>query len=391
MDKTKLIPVIFLILVLLLGGAAIMLYTEKGKLTEDNKKLTKDKGDLTAERDSLRDANNKLERDKQDYEERIQSISSKLSGIEKERDEWKKKFEDISSERDTLVEKLKEKAKTETAAQQQSSAVTSSAQEPVSEEYWADFVKVKAALEVKVEDLNKQLNEAKLKLSDLDKSNKELTIKLDEVNKEKERLESEMEIKERTMRIVSRDLVSEREARKIAMEELGKLRGENNSLKRELVILNKEKVQLQGNIMDVAEKKDMLEHKISSVENVMKEKSLELDELEKELNTTIRGDGKVMSRETASVELPPIVVKSNSGPKGLKGEVLAVNPEERFVVVSLGETSGIGPGNELKVLRKNKEIARIQIIETRKDISAADIKEINPGVEIQEGDIVISK
>lgn len=390
MDKTKLIPVIFLILVLLLGGAAIMLYTEKGKLAEDNKKLAKDKGDLTAERDSLRDSNNKLERDKQDYEERIQSISSKLSGIEKERNDWKKKFEDTSSERDALVEKLKEKPKGE-AAQQGTVSVTSAGQAPISEEYWADFVKVKAALEVKVEDLNKQLNEAKLKLSELDKNNKELASKLDEITKEKERVENEMEIKERTMRIVSRDLVSEREARKIAMEELMKLRSENNNLRRELVVLNKEKVQLQGNIMDVAEKKDVLEHKISGVENVMKEKSLELEELQKELTTTIKGDGKVMSREAASVELPPIVVKSGSGPKGLKGEVLAVNPEEKFVVINLGETSGVGPGNELKVLRKNKEIGRIQIIETRKDISAADVKDINPGVDIQEGDIVISR
>ncbi len=147
MDKTKLIPVIFLILVLLLGGAAIMLYTEKGKLAEDNNKLAKDKGDLTAERDSLRDSNNKLERDKQSYEERIQSITSQLSGIEKERDDWKKKFEDTSGERDALVEKLKEKPKVEVA---QPASGTTSAQTPISEEYWADFVKVKAALEVKV-------------------------------------------------------------------------------------------------------------------------------------------------------------------------------------------------------------------------------------------------
>ncbi|MFA5007643.1 MAG: hypothetical protein WC546_00235 [Candidatus Omnitrophota bacterium] len=389
MDKTKLIPVIFLILVLLLGGAAIMLYTEKGKLADENKKLFKERGDLTAERDSLRDTNSKLERDKQGYEERIQSITSQLATIETERNDWKKKFEDTSSERDALVEKLKEKAKVETTQQPISISTTSAA--PVSEEYWADFVKIKAALEIKVEDLNKQLNEAKLKLSELDKNNKELALKLDEISKEKERVENEMEIKERTMRIISRDLVSEREARKIAMEELSKLRTENVGLRRELVILNKEKVQLQTNIMDVAEKKDVLQQKISGVENVMKEKSLELEELQKDLTTTIKGDGKAISRETASVELPPIVVKSGSGPRGLKGEVLAVNPEERFVVVNIGETSGVGPGNELKVLRKNKEIGRIQVIETRKDISAADIKEIKPGVDIQEGDTVITR
>jgi hypothetical protein len=200
-----------------------------------------------------------------------------------------------------------------------------------------------------------------------------------------------MQIKIRTMNIVSRDLVNEREARKIAMNELSKLRAENSNLKRELVILNKEKVRLQENMQDVVEKKNTLQQKISGVENVMKEKSLELEELQKELTTTIKGDKGVISRETASVELPPIVVKPGLGPRGLRGQVLAVNNDERFIVVNMGESSGVGPGNQLKVFRGNKEIGTVEVIETRKDISAADIKDIAPGVAIQEGDAVITK
>jgi chromosome segregation ATPase len=391
MDKAKIIPVIFLVIILLLAGVAMKFYNDSNKLTADNKKLATEKGNLIVERDDLRDRYNKLDRERQTFEEKIQTISAQLDSITKERDDWKKKSDDMSRERDALVEKLKEKQKVEAVQVQTLQQPTTVTSTPASEEYWADFVKVKAGLEIKVEDLNKQLADAKMKLAEFDKNNKELTLKIDQVSKEKERVEKDMEIKERTMNIMSRDLVSEREARKIAMEELAKLRNENVGYKRELVMLNKEKVKLQGNIKESIERRDVLEQKISGVENVMKGKSLELEELQKELTTTIKGGEGVVTRETTSVELPPIVVKSGSGPKGLRGEVLAVNPEEKFIVVNLGEASGVGPGNQLKVLRRNKEIGNVEIIETRKDISAADIKDLVPGVNIQEGDIVVTQ
>ena len=390
MDKAKIIPVIFLVIILLLAGVAYKFYSDNNSLTVEKKKLAAEVSNLSKERNDLSDKNSKLERERQTFEEKIQTVSAQLDSITKERDEWKKKSDDMSRERDALVEKLKEKPKVD-VVQVQTSAQQSVTATPASEEYWADFVRMKAALEIKVEDLNKQLSDTKMKLAEFDRSNKELTIKIDEVSKERDRVEKDMEIKERTMNIMSRDLVSEREARKIAMEELAKLRSENVGYKRELVMLNKEKVTLQGNVKDASDKRDTLEQKISGVENVMKGKSLELEELQKELTTTIKGDTGVTTRETTSVELPPIVVKSGSGPKGLRGEVLAVNPEEKFIVVNLGEASGVGPGNQLKVLRKNKEIGSVEIIETRKDISAADIKNVAPGVNIQEGDIVVTQ
>jgi len=390
MDKAKIIPVIFLVIILLLAGVAYKFYSDNNSLTVEKKKLAAEVSNLSKERNDLSDKNSKLERERQTFEEKIQTVNAQLDSITKERDEWKKKSDDMSRERDALVEKLKEKQKVD-VIQAQTSVQQSVVATPASEEYWADFVRMKAALEIKVEDLNKQLSDTKMKLAEFDKNNKELTIKIDEVSKERDRVEKDMEIKERTMNIMSRDLVSEREARKIAMEELAKLRSENVGYKRELVMLNKEKVTLQGNVKDASEKRDTLEQKISGVENVMKGKSLELEELQKELTTTIKGNAGIATRETTSVELPPIVVKSGSGPKGLRGEVLAVNPEEKFIVVNLGEASGVGPGNQLKVLRKNKEIGSVEIIETRKDISAADIKNVAPGINIQEGDMVVTQ
>ncbi len=392
MDKSKLFPIIYAVIMIILAGFAGKFYVDGNKLAADNKKLVADKKDLTAERDDLRDRYNKLDRDRQTFEDKIQAMTAQLDSIAKERDDWKNKSEDMSRERDALVEKLKEKQKVEAVqAQATVQQPTSVSTTPASEEYWADFVKTKAALDIKVEDLNKQLADAKIKFAELDKNNKELALKVDELAKEKERVENDLQIKERTMDVMSRDLVSEREARKIAMEELAKLRDQNENYKRELVILNKEKVKLQGNISEVAAEKNTLENKISGVENVMKDQSLDMEQFQKELTTTIKGGNAGATRESTSVELPPIVVKSGSGPKGLRGEVLAVNPEEKFVVVNLGEASGVGPGNQLKVLRKNKEIGNVEIIETRKDISAADIKDVMPGVSIQEGDIVVTQ
>jgi seryl-tRNA synthetase len=175
------------------------------------------------------------------------------------------------------------------------------------------------------------------------------------------------------------------------MEELVKLRGENVGLKRELTLLNKEKARLQNNIKDIVDKKNVLEQKISGVENIMKEKSMDLEELQQQLTTTIKGRPETAVRETASVELPPIVVKPSVGGRGLRGEVLAVNPEEKFIVVNLGENTGVVPGSLMRVMRGSREIGTVEIVETRKEISAADIKEALDGFAIQEGDIVISK
>jgi chromosome segregation ATPase len=250
---------------------------------------------------------------------------------------------------------------------------------------------MKASLQVQLEDLNKQYNESKIKIIELDKLNKDLTLKLDDLTKERDRLDTEIQIKSREMNNISRDLVSEREARRIAMEELNKLRGENVSLKRELGLLSREKAQLQTNIKEVLDKKNALEQKISSVENIMKAKSLEIDELQRDLTTTIKSKPEALSRESASVELPPIVVKPGIGGRSLRGEILAVNPQEKFVVVNLGENAGITPGSVMRVMRGSREIGTIEVVETRKEISAADIKEMTDGFSIQEGDAVVSR
>jgi len=76
---------------------------------------------------------------------------------------------------------------------------------------------------------------------------------------------------------------------------------------------------------------------------------------------------------------------------GLRGEVIAVNADEKFVVTDLGEATGVRPGMRLNVKRGDQKVATLEVIETRGEISAADIKEFFSGATVQEGDVVTSE
>ncbi|MDD3296058.1 MAG: hypothetical protein PHU64_01710 [Candidatus Omnitrophica bacterium] len=387
MDKSKIISIVLLVFILVIGFSAYTFYNQARVLSEENEKLKDEKAILIEDNNGLKDRYSRLERNSAAMEQKLSTITSDLSRLEEERDNWKNKYTEISRERDLLVEKLNQPVKAEVSTAQQSSGFSSK-----TDDQWADFVQGKAALEAMADDLKKALFDAKSRITELDKNNKELSIKIDQLTKEKQRLDEEIKFKERTLRIMSMDLVNEREERGSAVVEVRKLRNENVSLKRELVLANKEKIKLQTDLKGTMEKKDALEGRIMDAENVLKEKSMAFEELQEQLQRAIAGGKRALASETASVELPPIVVKPDApGLKGLRGEVIAVNGEEKFVVVDIGESSGLRPGALLKIMRSGREIATVEVIETRREISAADIKEVSGGFTVQEGDIVISR
>ncbi|MBU2102293.1 MAG: hypothetical protein ABH865_04945 [Candidatus Omnitrophota bacterium] len=85
------------------------------------------------------------------------------------------------------------------------------------------------------------------------------------------------------------------------------------------------------------------------------------------------------------------MVTPPSIPIGLKGTIIQVVDAERFVVINLGEATGLRRGAQMTVLREDKEIGTVTIIETRKEISAADISNVVSGFTLQTGDTVVSK
>ncbi len=104
---------------------------------------------------------------------------------------------------------------------------------------------------------------------------------------------------------------------------------------------------------------------------------------------------KPVCNKLSEFEWPPIVVSSdgqavnfNTGMTnpGLNGKVVSVNKDNNFVVVDIGESQNIQVGETLNVYRDSKYIARLAVIQVRKDISAADIKD--QWTDIKVGDII---
>ena len=285
-----------------------------------------------------------------------------------------------------LVDKLKQRQPKVVVEEKSTKAPSSS-----SAGYWADYVKKNAELEIQVDGLKSKLSDLNIKLAETMQDNNELKIKADNLTKDKESLEQEIAFKTRVMDIMSRNLVNEREGRIAALKELNVLKAENIDLKRKSLMIERETVNLQHNISGLTKKKEDLEKRISNIESILKEKNMDFRELHNNLNTAVKG--KLAPKDkSASVELPPIVVTPKaSSAKSINGNIIAVNKEEKFVVVNVGESSGVRPQFIFDVMRGNKKIGSVEVIETRKDIAAADIKNIVSGYNIKEGDAVVSR
>jgi chromosome segregation ATPase len=393
MDKSKLIPVIFLVIILGVGFVAYKFYSDNQILTNENELLKKKSGDLAQENKSLISKNKEIEREKRDLEIRWDKIESELSRLEKESETWQKKYREILSERDDIMGELTSlKTRPRIEAIERTIDREETREAVPSQDYWVDFVKTKAAIEAELEAIKRELLNAKNEIARVESENKEYSIRLDELFREKERLDRDIEFKNRTIDIISRDMVKEREDRKKRVRELEELQRDNADLKRELVMTGKEKLQLQNTVKDATEKKQALERKVSEIENLLKEKTLVFEELKDQLNRAIYTEEveETVVKKAEAVELPPIVVKPGAQMlEGFRGEIIAVNQAERFVVLDLGQASGIRPGVQLKIMRGDKNIGTVEVIETRKEISAADIKESTTVV--REGDIVVSK
>lgn len=386
MDKTKIIPVILLVIILGVGFVAFTFYTQKENLVASRQQLEEKKISLSEENTNLKYKYTKLNKEKSDIERRLMIIEEKLSDVEVQKEDWKNKWSTVTKERDALAEKAKY------STGPVIKTVKDAKEERVSEDHWADFVRDKASLEAKLSVLNKELFNKKVKIEKLIKENEEVIILKDQLASEKVRLIEEIKFKERTLRIISMDLVNERESRNNTINEAKKLRQENESLKRELVVANRELIKLQGTFKGIIDKKEVLEDKIAAADNILKEKTLAFDQLQKQLTNVISEEKNDITKEVTSVELPPITVEPVAqAVKQLQGEVIAVNHEEKFIVVDIGESSGLKPGALLKITRGSKNVGTAEVIEVRKEISAADIKEVIGGYIIQEGDVIITR
>jgi hypothetical protein len=151
------------------------------------------------------------------------------------------------------------------------------------------------------------------------------------------------------------------------------------------------KLSLEKGLQKLVADKDKLTRRLDEAEQLVQSKIDDVLKIKNDIEGRLAKD-RTTSEESKPIELPPIVVRSAGAAKStgimvnMSGKVVSVDEANNFVVIDIGENAGVKVGNNFRVYRNNRQIASIEVIQTRKDISAADIKQKSQN--IQTGDLV---
>ncbi len=359
------------------------------------------------------------------FDGNMEDLDLKLKELSQEREGLQEKVKKLEGEREKLLAQLKEKAEPQVVykyvdrdtgapvpqdqlqrplADKKVPEKQAVQEKPVSppsleissdnENYWAQVIKEKTALELETEDLQGRLEKSMLELEEMKKRNSDLELGLSELNNEKESIERKIKHGNDLADNLSLELARSENDKKFLNGRLGKMNDENTNLRNQIKGLTSTKIALEKSIVRLQDEKKTIERKLLETENIIQNRIDEIwdikDSLEKNFKSTD-------SQASGEVELPPIVVSSSNHSvledevavavsPGFDGNVVSVNDENNFVIVDLGESDGLKLGDNMSVYRGAEYVAALEVIQVRSDIAAADIK--NKVTTIQVGDTV---
>jgi septal ring factor EnvC (AmiA/AmiB activator) len=356
------------------------------ELTAENNEVKKQASDVMGQKNKLENEVDKLTTKISDFESRIETLNN-------DRDEWKERYGKISKERDDAMAKL-QKAE-EALEEEKKRAAEEMAVSPSFdvdpnkklESHWSEVLKEKAELNLRIAKLEGELNQSAMDVEELNKKNSDLELEISALKQEKEELARQIKLKRDVADSISIDLVREKNDKQFVNGQFDKLKEENLALRGQVKELGSMKIVLEKSISRLQEDKAEIERKLAQSETVIQNRLDDVLQLKEEM-----GKASTTTQEQ-EVMLPPIIVNGSSSEAkvdqaGVKvsGEIVSVNQENNFVIVSLGEKSGIGIGDRLSVYRGDAYVGEIEIIQVRTDISAADIKK--QSMPLQPGDII---
>ncbi|MBF0387918.1 MAG: hypothetical protein HQL20_08705 [Candidatus Omnitrophica bacterium] len=247
------------------------------------------------------------------------------------------------------------------------------------EEYWAGIMRQKAALELELVDVKRKLSEKDIKTEELKKTNSDLEIEIGRLKNEREEIVRKIKYGDDLADSLSIELARARNEGKIISDRADRVSTENQGLRTDIKQLSATKVALEKSIARLSDDKTAVERKLAETENIIQGRIDEIWKIKKDVDT--RFD---MTRSNAGeVELAPIVVNAAAAPVKTApanaprrtGNVVSVNEENNFVVIDMGEADNIHTGDTFKIYRGKDQIGSVAVIQVRKDISAADIKQ----------------
>lgn len=347
--------IIFLIVILQISGVKQKVQRERDALKEENTALQTKIERIQKESSSLKD--------------RLSSLDKNLTAVSQEKDEMQKRYETLVKEKDKLVEEINS-LKSPKKPEEGLTPKTEDA-------YWGKILKAKTDLELQLDNMRSELRDTRINMEQAQREKASLQLEANNLNREKEDCKRQIEYNQKLVDSLSTELARET-SDKLQINNTFKLvKGENAVLKRQLESLSKRKINLERKLAELQDEKAAFERGLGEMETLLKDKVNKINDLRQKMEI-IRSGGKVeIPPEEESVELPAIVVRPQAESAihtSTEGKVLAINRDNRFVIINLGEDSGIKLGDALRVYREGKNIATVEVIQIRQNISACDIK-----------------
>jgi len=370
----------------LIGFSVICLFLFVSALSS-KQVLIRERNDLKTENTSLNAKIGKLEVSMRDYDKKIASLNQDLQQATQEKSDLQAKNAEITKSRDDLAARLKKtQDQPQVARQEVAAPVTNDA-------YWAGIIKTKADLELQANNLRTELKNIQIANESLSREKIALELEVKNLNHERDDLKRQLDYNKQMTDSISQELVRERNDKSKIQDSFKTLKNENTILTRQIRTLNANRTELEKKVQQVQEDKSGVERRVNEMESILTDRMGQIDTLKQQIDTV--RSGKPLEETKDSVELPAIIVKPSSQQMELQslpqpdhkaGRILAVNRDNNFVIVDLGQASGVKTGDVLKVYRDDKNIGYLEVIQVRQDISACDIKKESAGLKI--GDII---
>ncbi len=345
--------------------------------------LTRERDDLKVENSTLNAKVDKLAVSLRSYETRITSLTKDLEETSRQKEDLNKKYDEVSKANDVLIQKLKERvSQPEPSAQNNIQEATP----VVNDAYWADILKKKGELELQLSGLRDDFRALQVTNEQAQREKNTLELDLNNLKRENADLKRQVDYNQKLSDSIAQELVREKNDKSQIQDNYKTVKNENALLSRQLQALSTRKVNLEKKIQELQVNKDALESRLSGMESALTEKMVQLGGLQQQADNIKSGVAGAVREDKAqkrdSVDLPAIVVRPKIDAAGKygkieaasPGKVLAINRDNNFVIISLGQDFGLQTGDLLKVYKGQKVIATLEVIQSRQDISACDIK-----------------
>lgn len=373
---------IILFIMLSLNAKTKAIKLERDQLLNENISLSKKIEETLNDARKLKEKIDSLNMD-------VARVSQEKQDLQNQKEDMQRQYELIVKERDVLRERLKS----------QPVPVKEEVQRVPEDAYWAQILKAKTDLEFQADKIQGELKSAQMQNEELQREKNVLVLDLNNLTREKRDLEQQVEYNQKLSYNLSSELALEKNMKNQVRASWLSIKNENAILRRQLKSLSNRKANLEKRLAQLQGEKSNLERRFNEMAVLLEERLANIGELKQQIGTI--SSGSEAETETPpqakkeSVELPPIVVRpqleETTTPKkelalSWRGRILEVNKEDNFVIIDLGEDSGIKLGDTFQVYRENRAIATIEVMQVRKRIAACDIK--SQSIPVRAGDTI---